>query len=69
MKPLLLLGERDCRWPIGRPEWSPGGVQWFCAMRRRPGKPYCEAHCLVAYSGPHPPAAAAANVAQVAEAA
>lgn len=40
------LGLCMCRWPIGEPS-EPGFG--FCGDRTKPGKPYCEAHCEVAF--------------------
>lgn len=42
----LDLTERMCRWPIGHP----GEADFhFCGSARVPGRPYCDAHCNVAY--------------------
>ena len=42
------LTERMCRWPIGHP----GDADFhFCGGARAPGRPYCEAHCDLAYRG------------------
>ena len=42
------LTERMCRWPFGHP----GDDDFhFCGSPRVPGRPYCEAHCAVAYRG------------------
>ena len=42
----LDLTERMCRWPIGHP----GEADFhFCGGARAPGRPYCEAHCNLAY--------------------
>ena len=42
----LDLTERMCRWPIGHPG-EPGFH--FCGNQHVPGRPYCEAHCAIAY--------------------
>ena len=44
----LDLTERMCRWPLGHP--GEAGFH-FCGVRRAAGRPYCEAHCRVAYRG------------------
>lgn len=44
----LDLTERMCRWPIGHP----GERDFhFCGNAHVPGRPYCEAHCELAYRG------------------
>ena len=44
----LDLNERMCRWPIGHP----GDQDFhFCGNPRIAGRPYCEAHCAMAYRG------------------
>ena len=38
--------ERSCQWPIGHP----GSDDFhFCGEAAEPGRPYCSAHCEVAY--------------------
>ena len=44
----LDLNERMCRWPIGHP--GEPDVH-FCGQTRVSGRPYCEAHCALAYRG------------------
>lgn len=40
------LGSQTCAWPIG----DPGDPSFrFCGERTVPGKPYCAAHCAMAY--------------------
>ena len=46
MKPLDDLEHTDCRWPIGDPKKAGFG---FCGEPRQHGKPYCAAHCKLAY--------------------
>lgn len=58
MKVLLDLDATDCRFPVGQPETSPDGVQWFCAAQRVPSKPYCLHCCGVAYRPSDEPQAA-----------
>ena len=42
-----------CHWPLGRP----GTVSFrFCCQPVRTGKPYCAAHCRIAYVRPPPTA-------------
>ena len=37
---------RTCAWPIG----DPGEADFhFCGARAEPGRPYCGAHCAMAY--------------------
>lgn len=48
-KPLRDLEPNECKWPIGDPQDKRFG---FCAGDRVAGKPYCEAHCRVAYQAP-----------------
>ncbi|MEM7071676.1 MAG: GcrA family cell cycle regulator [Pseudomonadota bacterium] len=38
--------ESSCQWPIGNPG-EPGFH--LCLKRALPGKPYCQAHCNIAY--------------------
>lgn len=43
------LRKRHCRWPVG----NPGTPEFFfCGAERAGEKPYCEAHCRVAYRKP-----------------
>lgn len=37
---------RACQWPHGEPGTR---AFHFCGSETKPGKPYCEAHCAVAY--------------------
>ena len=41
------LGRNKCSWPIGDPR-DPGFR--FCGEEAEPGRPYCTAHCAVAYT-------------------
>ena len=43
---LLELSERTCKWPIGDPSTNDF---YFCGLPAEQDKPYCEAHCAVAY--------------------
>ena len=46
--PLTDLKVNSCRWPLGDPtdpDFS------FCGKEAVPGKPYCAAHCVEAYTG------------------
>jgi GcrA cell cycle regulator len=43
---LLELTERTCKWPIGDPT-DPNFH--FCGHQAAPGRPYCAAHCAIAY--------------------
>ncbi|MAO91775.1 MAG: global cell cycle regulator GcrA-like protein [Rhodospirillales bacterium] len=44
--PIPNVVERHCQWPIGHP----GTDEFhFCGKSAVPGKPYCQAHCGVAY--------------------
>jgi len=45
-KTLLQLGPHDCRWPCGHPHELDFA---FCGARQLDGRPYCEAHCAIAY--------------------
>jgi GcrA cell cycle regulator len=43
---LLELDDLTCRWPVG----APGDPDFaFCGARSSTGRPYCRAHCLIAY--------------------
>ncbi len=42
----LTLSDRHCHWPIGHPN-EPGFH--FCGAPAAPGRPYCSAHCQLAY--------------------
>lgn len=44
--PLLALGEKTCRWPIGDPTEEDFS---FCGHAPRDSAPYCEYHSRVAY--------------------
>lgn len=43
---ILDLTERTCRWPVGDPKQGAFG---FCGCPAEPGKPYCDAHMLLAF--------------------
>jgi GcrA cell cycle regulator len=43
---LLELSACTCRWPIGDPE---NADFMFCGATPLKGRPYCRAHCLIAY--------------------
>lgn len=40
------VSDRDCHWPIGNPR-EPGFR--FCGAPAEPDRPYCAAHCAIAY--------------------
>lgn len=40
------VSDRDCHWPIGNPR-EPGFH--FCGAAAEPDRPYCAAHCALAY--------------------
>lgn len=42
----LCASPTACKWPVGNPG-DPGFR--FCKARRQPGKPYCAAHCEIAF--------------------
>lgn len=44
--PAMLLSNQRCMWPVGHPG---DGDFHFCGDRALVGKPYCAAHCAVAY--------------------
>jgi GcrA cell cycle regulator len=45
-KDLMGLASGDCRWPCG----DPGTPDFFfCGAPQATGKPYCSAHCRIAY--------------------
>ncbi len=46
---MLDMKAHSCRWPFGE-----GSGVLFCGHRQTEGKPYCEAHCKVAYVVPAP---------------
>jgi len=46
-KKLVNLESHDCRWPIGDPR-EPHFR--FCGSLQRPGYPYCEHHCRIAFN-------------------
>jgi GcrA cell cycle regulator len=48
--PLLRAGACGCRWPIGEPRRP--GFRYCDAADVVLGKPYCAAHCAVAYAAP-----------------
>lgn len=48
---LLDLTERICKWPIGHPT-DPDFH--FCGKPSKPGFPYCDEHCEVAYQAQAP---------------
>jgi GcrA cell cycle regulator len=43
---LMELTERTCKWPIGDPTDEDFH---FCGHQAAPGRPYCAAHCAIAY--------------------
>ncbi|MEZ5648225.1 MAG: GcrA family cell cycle regulator [Alphaproteobacteria bacterium] len=43
---VMTLQENGCRWPIGIPG-QPGFM--FCGTEAAEGRPYCAAHCQMAY--------------------
>jgi GcrA cell cycle regulator len=43
---LMELTERTCKWPIGDPT---DDDFHFCGHPAAPGRPYCSAHCAIAY--------------------
>lgn len=49
-KSILRLARNDCRWATHEDEKT--GQHRFCGHPRANGKPYCEAHCLLAYKQP-----------------
>lgn len=56
-KTFAQLGPKDCRYNLHIDTWNPtkGADEW-CGQPVKEGKPYCEAHCRVAYrkaSEPH----------------
>ena len=44
--PMIELGPRQCRWPIGDPQDKNFG---FCGCEALPGLPYCLEHSKIAY--------------------
>jgi hypothetical protein len=46
-RPLYMLMNRDCRFPLTSPE--PNEPHLFCGSPAADGKPYCAAHCALAY--------------------
>jgi len=48
-KKLVDLESDDCRWPLGDPRQP---HFHFCGAQQRPGYPYCERHCQVAFHNP-----------------
>ena len=42
----------QCHWPLGKP----GTASRFCSQPILAGKPYCAAHCRIAYVSPPPTA-------------
>lgn len=46
---LLELTEETCKWPVGDPA---AADFYFCGGVATPGKPYCCAHCRIAYQPP-----------------
>jgi GcrA cell cycle regulator len=48
---LVDLTEHTCKWPIGDPL---AADFTFCGREPQPGKPYCPAHMLRAYTAPAP---------------
>jgi len=43
-----ISGARECQWPIGHPK---AATFRFCNAAAEPAKPYCLAHCRIAYLG------------------
>ena len=43
------LGNKQCRWPVGEPGTE--GFHFCGDPAIVPGKPYCAAHCKIAYAG------------------
>ncbi|MEM7568617.1 MAG: GcrA family cell cycle regulator [Pseudomonadota bacterium] len=48
---LLDLTERICKWPIGHPT---DADFHFCGKPAKPGFPYCDEHCEIAYQAQAP---------------
>ncbi|UCH74763.1 MAG: global cell cycle regulator GcrA-like protein [Rhodospirillales bacterium] len=48
------VSDRECHWPIGHPR-EPGFH--FCGAPAEPDRPYCAAHCVIAYRRSDNPAA------------
>ena len=48
------IGEKQCHWPIGHP--GEAGFH-FCGGPAEPDRPYCAAHCAMAYRKSDSPAA------------
>ncbi|MEM1021747.1 MAG: GcrA family cell cycle regulator [Sphingomonadales bacterium] len=48
---LLDLTERICKWPIGHPT---DDDFHFCGKPAKPGFPYCDEHCEIAYQAQAP---------------
>lgn len=46
-KTILEVTDETCRWPIGE-----GAAMFFCGGQTVEGRPYCEHHCLRAYTKP-----------------
>jgi GcrA cell cycle regulator len=46
-KPLVQLGQDECRWPCGGDPSSEGFL--FCGRRQTPGSPYCAPHDRIAH--------------------
>ncbi len=55
--PAVQLSNQRCMWPVGHPG---DGDFHFCGDRALIGKPYCAAHCAVAYVKAKPKAGEAA---------
>jgi GcrA cell cycle regulator len=47
---LLELTDETCKWPVGDPA---AADFYFCGGAAEPGKPYCSAHCRIAFRPPH----------------
>ncbi|MCP8897375.1 hypothetical protein KYK29_20805 [Shinella daejeonensis] len=45
--PLADLSRYACRWPVN--DAKPAELHLFCGQRTEGTKPYCKAHCLLAY--------------------
>jgi hypothetical protein len=50
-KTLVELESNECRWPIGDPKEP---QFHFCGSLQRPGYPYCERHCRIAFTPARP---------------
>lgn len=48
-RPVPLMECSGCRWPVN--DTAPVDQFLFCNADPKPGKPYCDDHCAVAYTG------------------